>query len=92
MSEEWETKKQQIISQFQLHENDTGSAEVQIALLTERINHLSGHLQVHKKDHSSRHGLLKLVGHRAGLLKYLARTDRQRYEQLVQQLGLRMRR
>jgi len=89
MLEEWETRKQQIISQFQLHGKDTGSAEVQVALLTERIKHLSGHLQVHKKDHSSRRGLLKLVGHRADLLKYLARTDRERYEHLIQQLGLR---
>ncbi len=89
MLEEWETRKQQIISQFQLHDKDTGSAEVQVALLTERIKHLSGHLQVHKKDHSSRRGLLKLVGHRANLLKYLARTDKQRYEHLIQQLGLR---
>ncbi len=89
MLEEWETRKQQIISQFQLHDKDTGSAEVQVALLTERIKHLSGHLQVHKKDHSSRRGLLKLVGHRANLLKYLARTDQQRYEHLIQQLGLR---
>ena len=89
MSEEWATKKQQIISRFQLHENDTGSAQVQVALLSERIKHLSGHLQVHKKDHSSQHGLQNLVGHRADLLKYLARTDRQRYEQLIQQLGLR---
>ena len=92
MSEEWETRKQRIISQFQLHEKDTGSAEVQVALLTERIKHLSGHLQMHKKDHSSRRGLLILVGHRANLLKYLARTDRDRYEQLIQQLGLRPRR
>ncbi len=89
MLEEWDTRKQQIISQFQLHDKDTGSAEVQVALLTERIKHLSGHLQVHKKDHSSRRGLLKLVGHRANLLKYLARTDKQRYEHLIQQLGLR---
>jgi len=87
--EEWETRKQQIIGQFQLHGKDTGSAEVQVALLTERIKHLSGHLQVHKKDHSSRRGLLKLVGRRANFLKYLARTDRQRYEELIQQLGLR---
>lgn len=89
MSEEWETRKKHLISQFQLHEKDTGSAEVQIALLTERIKQLSGHLQVHKKDHSSRRGLLKLVGHRADLLKYLARTNSIRYEQLIQQLGLR---
>ena len=92
MSEEWATRKQQLISQFQLHENDTGSAEVQIALLSERIKHLSDHLQAHKKDFSSQHGLQKLVGHRADLLKYLARTDRERYEQLIQQLGLRARR
>lgn len=89
MSEEWDTRKRQIVSQFQLHDGDTGSAEVQVALLTERIKHLSGHLQVHKKDHSSRRGLLKLVGRRANLLKYLGRTNRQRYEQLIQQLGLR---
>jgi len=89
MSEEWDTRKQQVIGQFRLHETDTGSADVQVALLTERIKHLSSHLQVHTKDHSSRRGLLKLVGRRADLLRYLARTDRGRYEQLIQQLGLR---
>ena len=82
-------KKAEIINQFRFQEGDTGSTEVQVALLTERIKHLSSHLQVHKKDHSSRRGLLKLVGRRANLLKYLARTNRQRYEQLIQQLGLR---
>ena len=82
-------KKTQVITDFHRHDTDTGSPDVQIAIMTERIKQLSGHLQVHKKDHSSRRGLLKLVGHRTDLLKYLARTDSTRYEQLIQQLGLR---
>ncbi len=82
-------QKQAIIREFGLHENDTGSPEVQVALLTYRINHLTEHLKVHKKDEHSRRGLLKLVGRRRRLLRYLERTDRQRYRQLIERLGLR---
>lgn len=82
-------QKQQIIQEFALHDKDTGSPEVQIALLTYRINHLTEHLKVHKKDEHSRRGLLKLVGKRRRLLRYLERTDRQRYLQLIERLGLR---
>ena len=81
--------KKAIVNEHQRHEGDTGSAEVQIALLTQRINHLTEHLKSHKKDHSSRHGLLKMVGKRNSLLKYLARTDSQRYQQIIAKLGLR---
>ena len=81
--------KKQILSDYQKHEKDTGSAEVQIALLTQRINQLQGHFQTHKKDHSSRRGLLKLVSRRNQLLKYLTRTDRPKYQQVIQRLGLR---
>lgn len=82
-------QKQAIIREFALHENDTGSPEVQVALLTYRINHLTEHLKIHKKDEHSRRGLLKLVGQRRRLLRYLERTDRQRYRQLIERLGLR---
>jgi small subunit ribosomal protein S15 len=82
-------KKQEIIRKFRTHEKDSGSPEVQIALLTERINHLSNHLQTHRKDHCSRRGLLQMVGHRSALLKYLATTDRGRYETLIRALGIR---
>lgn len=81
--------KKETVTKHQRHEGDTGSAEVQIALLTERINHLTGHFKTHKKDHSSRRGLLKLVGKRGSLLKYLARTDAKRYQQIINKLGLR---
>ena len=81
--------KQQTVESFQVHEKDTGSAEVQIALLTQRINHLTEHMKANKKDHSSRHGLLKMVGKRNSLLKYLARTDVGRYRNLIAKLGLR---
>ena len=81
--------KQEIIAQYQLHEGDTGSAEVQIALLTERINHLNEHLKLNKKDHHSRRGLLKMVGQRRGLLNYLKDTDIERYRSIVARLGLR---
>ncbi|NSW90657.1 MAG: 30S ribosomal protein S15 [Firmicutes bacterium] len=81
--------KQEIISKYRLHENDTGSPEVQIALLTERINHLNEHLKIHKKDHHSRRGLLKMVGQRRGLLNYLQRTDVERYRAIVEKLNLR---
>ena len=82
-------EKKEIIQSFRIHEKDTGSPEVQVALLTERINHLTGHLQGHRKDHSSRRGLLKMVGRRARLLKYLAQEDRRRYQAVIEQLGIR---
>ena len=81
--------KVETISKFQTHESDTGSPEVQIALLTERISHLTEHLKVHKKDHHSRRGLLMMVGKRRRLLEYLKRTDLDRYRQLIEDLGLR---
>jgi small subunit ribosomal protein S15 len=82
-------EKQQIVTDFKLHEKDTGSPEVQIALLTQRINQLREHFDAHKKDHSSRRGLLKLVSRRNQLLKYLTREDRARYLQIISRLGLR---
>ncbi len=82
-------KKHDVISQFQLHEQDTGSPEVQIAILTERINYLTEHLKEHRKDHHSRRGLLKMVGQRRGLLEYLKAKDIERYRSLVDKLGLR---
>ena len=81
--------KQEIIEKFQLHEGDTGSPEVQIALLTERINHLNEHLKEHKNDHHSRRGLLKMVGQRRGLLNYLKETDIERYRNILNELKLR---
>jgi small subunit ribosomal protein S15 len=81
--------KRQIVADHQRHDGDTGSAEVQIALLTARINHLSEHLKSHKKDHASRRGLLKMVGKRNHLLKYLSRTDVERYREVIGRLGLR---
>jgi small subunit ribosomal protein S15 len=82
-------KKKQIIDQFKTHEGDTGSPEVQIALLTTRINELTEHLRVHKKDHHSRRGLMKMVGQRRALLRYLERTSVERYNALVEKLGIR---
>ncbi len=82
-------RKSEILREHRRHESDTGSAEVQIALLTERIRTLTEHLKTHRKDHSSRRGLLKLVGQRSALLKYLARRDRERYLATIQKLGLR---
>lgn len=82
-------RKAQIISEHRLHENDTGSPEVQIALLTERINHLTEHMKAHKKDFHTRLGLLKLVGQRRRLLDYLKRSDVESYRQILTQLGLR---
>lgn len=82
-------KKKELISKFQIHENDTGSPEVQIAILTERINSLTAHLQTHKKDHHSRRGLLKMVGQRRGLLNYLKNKDIERYRAIIEKLGLR---
>ena len=81
--------KQEIMETYARHEGDTGSPEVQIALLTERINHLNEHLKLHKKDHHSRRGLLKMVGQRRGLLNYLKEKDIERYRAIVAQLGLR---
>lgn len=82
-------KKQQIINEYRRDEKDTGSSEVQIALLTERINELTEHLKVHKKDNHSRRGLLKMVGKRRNLLNYLAKKDENAYKELVKKLGLR---
>ncbi len=82
-------EKAQIIAKYAQHEGDTGSPEVQIALLTERINHLNEHLQIHKQDNHSRRGLLKMVGKRRGLLDYLKAKDIERYRAIVEQLGLR---
>lgn len=81
--------KQSVVSEYQVHDKDTGSPEVQIALLTTRINELTDHLRTHKKDHSSRRGLLKMVGRRNHLLKYLTRIDRARYLSIIARLGLR---
>jgi small subunit ribosomal protein S15 len=83
------TKKQEIIKDFRLSEKDTGSAEVQIALLTGRINHLTGHLKGHRKDFASRRGLLQMVGRRSALLKYLTKVEPKRYEAVIQKLGIR---
>jgi small subunit ribosomal protein S15 len=82
-------QKSDIIEKYRLHENDTGSPEVQIAILTERINQLSAHLKEHKKDHHSRRGLLKMVGQRRGLLNYLKDNDVERYRKIIGQLNLR---
>ncbi|MRI58152.1 MAG: 30S ribosomal protein S15 [Epsilonproteobacteria bacterium] len=82
-------KKQEIISKFAEHEGDTGSPAVQIALLSERINYLTEHLKEHKKDHSSRLGLLKLVGQRKRLLRYLKKKDYDKYTQVIKELGIR---
>lgn len=82
-------RKTQLINEYRTHDNDTGSAEVQIAILTENINNLNGHLRTHKKDHHSRRGLLKMVGQRRNLLSYLKGSDVPRYRTLVDRLGLR---
>jgi small subunit ribosomal protein S15 len=82
-------RKTQIIESHARHEGDTGSAEVQIAILTERINHLTQHLRVHRKDHHSRRGLLMMVGQRRRQLSYLNKTDVERYRAIVANLGLR---
>ena len=81
--------KQELIEKYALHEGDTGSPEVQIALLTERINHLNEHLKINKKDHHSRRGLLKMVGRRRGLLNYLKEKDIERYRAILASLNLR---
>lgn len=82
-------KKADVISNFQLREGDTGSTEVQVALLTERINHLTGHMVAHRHDYHTQRGLLKLVGQRKRLLVYLTKEDVSRYNQLIKRLGLR---
>ena len=81
--------KTAIMKEYGHHGQDTGSSEVQVAILTSRIGELTGHLKIHRKDHSSRRGLLKMVGRRASLLKYLAGRDRARYQELIVRLGLR---
>ncbi len=83
------SQKQAIIDKYKLHENDTGSPEVQVAILTERINLLTEHLKTHKKDFHSRRGLLKMVGQRRALLNYLRDSNPDRYRKLIQELGLR---
>lgn len=82
-------RKQELIEKYGRGTNDTGSPEVQIALLTERINHLTEHLRTHKKDHHSRRGLLMMVGKRKGLLNYLIKTDIERYRSIIAELGIR---
>ncbi|PWU68826.1 MULTISPECIES: 30S ribosomal protein S15 [Gracilibacillus] len=82
-------RKNELINEFKTHESDTGSPEVQIAVLTEEINNLNNHLRIHKKDHHSRRGLLKMVGKRRNLLNYLRNKDVSRYRDLIQKLGLR---
>jgi len=82
-------EKHQIIADYATHEGDTGSPEVQIAMLTFRINELNEHLRVHKKDNHSRYGLLKMVGHRRNLIAYLMTKDVERYRELIKRLGLR---
>ena len=82
-------RKQEIINNFKREENDTGSSEVQIALLTERINELTEHLRVHKKDNHSRRGLLQMVGKRRNLLNYLAKKDLNKYRELTEKLNIR---
>lgn len=81
--------KQKLIEKYRVHESDTGSPEVQIAILTERINYLTQHLKDHKKDHHSRRGLLKMVGQRRGLLNYLRENDIARYRTILEKLNLR---
>jgi len=81
--------KNEVIEQYRNHDKDTGSPEVQVAILTARINHLTGHLQTHAKDHHSRRGLLMMVGQRRRLLNYLKKTDVKRYRTLIDKLGIR---
>jgi small subunit ribosomal protein S15 len=81
--------RQVVIEQFRVHQTDTGSPEVQVALLSQRIDHLTGHFKIHVKDHHSRRGLLMLVGQRRRLLDYLKKSDFERYQSLIQRLGIR---
>ena len=83
---EWKSK---ILDEYKTHEGDTGSPEIQIAILTARIKHLTEHLTTHKKDHASRRGLLKMVSRRAALLKYVTKKSAERYTSIIQRLGLR---
>ena len=83
------TEKEKIIKDFETHDGDTGSPEVQIAILTKRINELTEHLKDHRKDHASRRGLLKMVGNRSALLKYVSKKDIKRYQSIISRLGLR---
>jgi small subunit ribosomal protein S15 len=82
-------RKQELITDYQVHETDTGSSDVQVAMLTARINRLTEHLQINKKDHSSRRGLLKIIGQRKRLLSYIQSEDRDRYQALIARLGIR---
>lgn len=82
-------RKQEIISEYQIHDTDTGSAHVQVAMLTERINKLSAHLRENKKDHASRRGLLKMIGQRKRLLAYILKQDQSSYRALIERLGIR---
>jgi small subunit ribosomal protein S15 len=82
-------RKQELITAYQSHETDTGSADLQVALLTERINQLNGHLQANPKDHASRRGLLKMIGQRKSLLAYIQNISQERYQTLIGRLGIR---
>ncbi|MEO0535077.1 MAG: 30S ribosomal protein S15 [Cyanobacteria bacterium P01_A01_bin.123] len=84
-----QVRKQELISDYQVHETDTGSADVQVAMLTERINKLSDHLKRNKKDHASRRGLLQMIGRRKRLLSYIYKQDSERYKALISRLGIR---
>lgn len=84
-----DTRKQEVIGEYRTHDADTGSPEVQVAILTERIRHLTEHLKTHRKDHASRRGLLMMVGRRARLLRYLKKKDWARYQTLIARLGIR---
>ena len=84
-----QAEKTALMAEYATHEGDTGSPEVQVALLTKRINDLTGHLKIHKKDHHSRRGLLMMVGHRRNLLTYLSNKDIERYRSLIARLGIR---
>jgi small subunit ribosomal protein S15 len=83
------SKQKEIVSKFRIHPKDTGSPDVQIAVLTERINLLNQHFDTHEKDYNSRRGLLKMVGQRRSLLSYLRKTDTDRYQKLIEELGIR---
>jgi small subunit ribosomal protein S15 len=82
-------RKQEIMTEYQVHETDTGSADLQIALLTERVNQLSAHLKTNKNDHASRRGLLKIIGQRKRLLAYVQKQNKERYQALIARLGIR---
>ena len=84
-----QTEKQELMSEYQVHETDTGSADLQVALLTKRISQLTGHLQQNPKDHASRRGLLKMIGRRRRLLAYINQKDPSRYQSLIKRLGIR---